>query len=121
MIEHILKKSNPEGERFHLNKILQDFDRIIEEIIVSSPSLSFGDSFETVSKNLESAPATFAYSMGRLSSITYTVAAGTIVKTFNYTGDKLTSIVLSGDTPAGVDLTKTFGYTVDTLTSVSYS
>lgn len=121
MIEHNVKKSNQDGERFHLNKILADLDRIIEEIIVSSPSLDFGDSFETVSKNLQAANAVFTYSMGRLSNISYAVAAGTVVKTFNYTGDKLTSIVLSGDTPSGIELTKAFGYTVDTLTSVSYS
>lgn len=169
MIPHSVKKSNPDGERFHLNQILKDLDEIIAGIsigagvtsvgqtvpigftVVGSPVtstgtlainyaagylgytaleaaklsaltvLSFGNTFETVSRNLEAGNATFTYSMGRLTSIAYAVAAGTVTKTFNYTGPKLTSIVLSGDTPAGVDLTKTFGYTVDTLTSVTYS
>jgi hypothetical protein len=82
---------------------------------------SFQEEFETVSKNLKSWDATFAYSSGVLNTITYTDGVDTIVKTFNYTGSQLTSIVLSGDTPSGIDLTKTFGYTGSSLTSVSYS
>lgn len=78
--------------------------------------------FETVSKNLKGNDYTLSYSGGRLSTMVYTVpSVGTITKTFNYTGDKLTSIVLSGDTPGGIDLTKTLSYTGDSLTSVAYS
>ena len=82
---------------------------------------SWQEEFETVSKNLKSWNATFAYSLGVLQTITYTDGVDTIVKTFNYTGPQLTSIVLSGDTPSGVSLTKTFGYTGPSLTSVTYS
>lgn len=79
------------------------------------------EAFETVSKNLESAPYTLSYTTGTLTSIVYTVAAGTITKTLGYTGDKLTTIILSGDTPVGIDLTKTLSYTGDDLTGIVYS
>lgn len=78
--------------------------------------------FETVSKNIRQFPYALNYTLGQLTSIVYTLPASqSITKTLNYTGDKLTSIVLSGDTPSGIDLTKTLTYTGDTLTSVSYS
>lgn len=79
-------------------------------------------SFETVSKNLKGKPYTLSYTGSTLNSITYNLGGGqSIVKTLNYTGSKVTSIVLSGDTPSGISLTKTFSYTGDLLTSVSYS
>jgi hypothetical protein len=53
--------------------------------------------------------------------ITYTSGLNTIVKTFGYTGDKITTITLSGDTPAGIDLIKTLTYTGDKLTSIAYT
>jgi len=80
------------------------------------------NSFETVNKNLSSYPATLAYTGGGdLNTITYTVPGGTIVKTLNYTAGDLTSIVLSGSTPAGISLTKTLTYTSGNLTGVTYS
>jgi hypothetical protein len=79
-------------------------------------------SFETVSKNLDAYPATLAYASGNLSSITYALGGLlTIVKTFNYTGTDLTSIVLSGDTPAGISLTKTLTYSAGNLVGITYS
>lgn len=81
-----------------------------------------GNSFETVSKNLRSYPYVLSYTSGVLTSIVYTLPdTTTITKTFNYTLDQLTSIVLSGTTPSGISLTKTFGYTGDDLTSIGYS
>lgn len=81
-----------------------------------------GDSYETISKNLKAYPATLAYGgTGDLSTITYTLPSGTITKTFNYTAGNLTSIVLSGSTPSGINLTKTLTYTTGNLTGVSYS
>ena len=81
-----------------------------------------GSTFETVSKNLNAYPATLAYSSGNLSSITYALGGGlTIVKTFNYTGTDLTSIVLSGYTPGGISLTKTLTYSSGNLVGISYS
>lgn len=74
-----------------------------------------------VAKNLMSWDRTFVYTGDRLTSIILTDGVDTITQTFNYTGDKLTSIVLSGDTPVGIDLTKTFTYTGDTLTGEAYS
>jgi hypothetical protein len=92
---------------------------------VASPSSPSGiqDSFETVSKNLIAYRYTINYNVdGTVDDIVYTDGATIfITKTFNYTGDKLTSIVLSGDTPAGIDLTKTFTYTGDVITSVAYT
>lgn len=79
------------------------------------------ETFETVSKNLKGNPYTLNYTMWVLTSIVYTVWAGSITKTFNNTGDKITSIVLSWDTPDWIELTKTLIYTGDTLTSITYS
>jgi hypothetical protein len=79
------------------------------------------ETFETVSKNLKTYPASLNYTLGVLTSIVYTLPVGTITKTLNYTLGTLTSIVLSGDTPAGIDLTKTLGYTGSELTSITYS
>lgn len=76
------------------------------------------DSFETVSKNLDASGATLNYTGEQLDSIDY---ANGITKTFNYTGNNLTSVVLSGSTPSGIDLTKTLSYTGDNLTGVAYS
>lgn len=78
--------------------------------------------FETVSQNLNDYPAAYAYDgQGRLSTVTYTTDTGSIVKTLNYTGDELTSIVLSGDTPPGIHLTKTLTYSSGNLVSVATS
>lgn len=78
-------------------------------------------SFETVNKNLKSYNSTLGYQSGVLKTITYTFGANSIVKTFNYTDGKLTSVVLSGDTPSGITLTKTLTYTGSDLTGVAYS
>jgi hypothetical protein len=82
---------------------------------------SWQQTFETVSKNLSTYSAAFTYTLGVLTSITYTLGASTIVKNFTYTAGVLTSITLSGDTPAGIATTKTLGYTGDDLTSINYS
>jgi hypothetical protein len=83
---------------------------------------SAADTFEVVSKNLAARDAAFAYNLsGQLSTITYTWDTNSVIKTFNYTDGKLTSIVLSGDTPSGIDLTKTFVYDADAIVQVTYS
>lgn len=76
------------------------------------------ETFETVSKNLDASGATLSYTGDNLTSIVY---VNGITKTLNYTGDNLTSVVLSGSTPAGIDLTKTLSYTADNLKGVVYS
>jgi hypothetical protein len=82
---------------------------------------SYQEQFETVSKNLRSWNATLNYTGSDLTSIVYTDGTDIITKTFNYSGGLLVSLVLSGDTPSGIDLTKTLGYTGSTLTSITYS
>ena len=77
--------------------------------------------FEAISKNLDSNPYTLNYTGAQLTSIVYTMPYGTITKTFNYSLGKVVSIVLSGDTPAGISLMKTFTYSGDNLVAVGYA
>lgn len=81
-------------------------------------ALGIGQTYETVSKNLKSVSFTLAYTDGKLTTVTY---ANGVIKTLNYTSGKLSSVVLSGTTPAGITLTKTLGYTSGTLTSITYA
>lgn len=90
--------------------------------VIDVPSVSgLGEEFETVSKNLKTYPYSITCNGDDIDYITYNNGVSQIIKTFNYTLGVLTSIVLSGDTPSGINLTKTFHYTGDDLTSVSYS
>lgn len=84
--------------------------------------LEAGKSFETVNHNLDAYPKTINYVSGVVTTITYTKPdLTTITKTFGYTAGKLTTVTLSGSTPADIDLTKTLVYSGDDLVSVSYS
>lgn len=86
---------------------------------VAQNSSGIAETFETVSKNLDASGATLDYDVsGNLTSIEY---LNGITKTLNYTGENLTSVVLSGSTPSGIDLTKTLSYTGENLTGVAYS
>lgn len=119
--------------RNQLAKFLPDNESIrqFEKLLGIGQDIDSGDfeegileaakSFETVNKNLDAYPKAFTYVSEVLNIITYTVGASSITKTFNYVSDKLDTIVLSGNTPEGIDLTKTFVYSGDTLTNVSYS
>jgi hypothetical protein len=81
-----------------------------------------GSTFETVSKNLKQYDYTLNYTGDVLDSIVYTVpSVGTITKTLTYSLGKLTTVVLSGNTPSGINLTKTLTYTLGQLTSITYS
>jgi hypothetical protein len=91
------------------------------EYLSSTSVGSLSETYETVSKNIKGYPYVITYAGSDIDFITYTTPSGTIVKTFNYTGSDLTSLVLSGDTPSGINLTKTLHYTGSDLTSVSYS
>ena len=51
----------------------------------------------------------------------FTTDTGTITKTFNYAFGKISSLVLSGGTPDGIDLTKDFIYVGDNLIDTIYS
>jgi hypothetical protein len=80
------------------------------------------NTFEKVSKNLKNYPYALNYTVDDLTSVVYDLGGGLfITKTLNYSLGKVTSIVLSGDTPSGILLTKTLTYTVDKLTGVAYS
>lgn len=88
---------------------------------VAGPSTPAPETYETVSRNLRSYPATLTYSAGELASISYATPGGAITKTFVRSAGRLASIVLSGALPAGIATTKTLGYTGDSLTSVGYA
>ncbi|MFH1859610.1 MAG: hypothetical protein ABH870_01130 [bacterium] len=86
------------------------------------PSSLGGNTFETISKNIENHPYVVTYGSNGLEAIIYNFGGGlSITKTFNYTEGVLMSIVLSGDTPPGITLTKTLNYTNGNLTGVTYS
>jgi hypothetical protein len=89
------------------------------------PSTSLGgigDTFETVSRNLESYDYDITYSGGAVDTITYDLGGGLqVVKTLGYTSGDVTSITLSGDTPGGISLTKTITYTSGDVTGIAYT
>lgn len=87
---------------------------------VAGPATPAPETYETVSKNLRSFPATLTYSSGELASISYATPGGAIVKTLNRSAGRLASIVLSGSLPSGIATTKTLTYSGDTLTGVAY-
>jgi hypothetical protein len=94
----------------------------IDEEFIDTIAAQINNKFETVSKNLNSYPYVLVYGIYGLSTITYNLGGGNyIVKTFNYTLGVLTSIVLSGDIPSGIEHIKTFHYTGNDLTSITYS
>lgn len=83
---------------------------------------SSAETFESVSKNIQSYPYTLAYSSGDVSTITYDLGGGLeIVKTFGYTSGDVTSITLSGDTPSGIDLVKTITYSGGAVDNITYT
>lgn len=85
----------------------------------SSSTSGLSDSFESVSANLSAYDNTLSYDVdGNITSIVYTNG---VTKTFNYTGTDITSIVLSGSTPSGIELTKTLTYTDGDVTGITYS
>jgi hypothetical protein len=80
------------------------------------------NSFEYVSKNLKSYDNTLTYNGNKIDVITYDLGGGLFIyKTFSYTGNNVTLIVLSGDIPEGIDTNKALTYTANKLTSVNYS
>jgi hypothetical protein len=122
-----------EGIGFYSQKIGVDlqFKNLVSktsDIILTNNStnktveLTTLNTFEKINKNLKTYPYSLNYTLNKLTSIIYIVGSQSITKTLNYTGDNVTSIVLSGDgLPSGTQTTKTFTYTGSNLTSVSYS
>lgn len=94
-------------------------NNIIQADVSPAPG-SAEETFESVSKNIKSWNAAFSYSGDKLSSISYTNGTDIIVKTFGYTGENLTAVELSGDTPAGISLLKLLSYTGDSLVAINY-
>lgn len=88
---------------------------------IISTSGGSSNTFEAVLRNLNSYPVTFTYVDGKSDTVSYTTDTGTITETVSYSGNKISSIVLTGDTPSGIDLTKTFNYTGGRITSFTYS
>lgn len=87
--------------------------------VSSLESASAINSFETVSLNLNALDSTLNYDgSGNISSIVY---SNGITKTLNYTDGNVTSIVLSGTTPGGIELTKTLTYTDGDVTGITYT
>lgn len=86
---------------------------------IISSSGSSQSSFETVSSNQSAYDYEINYNgSGDVSSIVY---SNGVTKTLNYTSGDVTSIVLSGSTPNGIELTKTLSYTSGDITSINYT
>lgn len=91
-------------------------------IVDISVSGGVGNTFETVIRDLNCYPAAITYnSDNRIDTIVYTVPSGTITQTISYLGSSVNTMVLSGDTPSGIDLTKTFSYSGINISSIAYS
>jgi len=90
--------------------------------IVSLARQPGDETFETVSKNLQSYPFVLNWTGDILTSIIYDLGSGDIItKTLTWVGDKLTKVTLSGDVPTSIDTTKTLSYSGDNLTGVTYA
>jgi len=108
------------------DETIRQFEKLFG-LVVTLDNSSGGSSdpvattFETINQNLNSYPKQLGYTLGKLTAILYTVGSSSITKTLGYAGDTLETIVLSGDTPAGINLTKTLVYSSGDLVNVLYS
>mgnify|MGYP000597728739 CR=1 FL=1 len=117
-----LAKFLPDARAIRQFESMVDVSQSVEDGSLEEEILNAGKSFETVNNNLGAYPKAYSYTGDDLTQVSYTVSATeTIIKTLTYSAGKLSEVVLSGDTPDGIDLTKTFIYSGDTLTNVSYS
>lgn len=110
-----------ESEEIAKNVAREEIKKIKKKVFVGggSTTSSSEDSFETVSANLSAYDYEVNYNgNGDVSSIEY---SNGVIKTFNYTGDDITSIVLSGSTPSGISLTKTLTYSSGDIIGVAYT
>ncbi len=98
---------------------IQIVDDAIEDSGGASPVMT--ETFETVSQNLKSQAKGLFYTGTQLTQVVYVVSGGTITKTLSYSGTKLVTVILSGDTPAGISLTKTLTYSGNQVSAVAYS
>jgi hypothetical protein len=82
----------------------------------------FDTTYETISQNLKAYPYIINRSGDTITSIQYTVPGpATITKTFNYTSDQLTSVVLTGSALGVTTYTKTLSYSEGAIVGVSYT
>lgn len=88
---------------------------------VGSSGSGISESYETVNKNIKAYPYDVSYIDGLVSVISYDTPSGAVNKTFAYSSGKLSSVTLSGATPGGIDLVKTFTYIGDSVSEVIYS
>jgi len=96
---------------------INDIDKRVKNLEQNSSGST--NSFETVSANLSAYDYTINYNVaGDVESIVY---SNGVTKTLNYTSGDVTSIVLSGSTPSGIELTKTLTYTGGDVTGITYS
>lgn len=136
--EVALKLESLEGDNRLDVSAIKGTEELIEDIVkgeikkIPKPTVYMGsrgsstssgggisESFETVSANLPASNAVLSYDgNGDITDIVY---SNGITKTFNYTGEDITSIVLSGSTPSGISLTKTLAYTDGDVTGITYS
>lgn len=80
------------------------------------------DTFETISKNIKAYPFTIEYFEGNPIRIIYDLGGDeSVIKTFGYTDELLTSITLSGNVPNGITLIKNLNYSQGNLVGVSYN
>ena len=93
--------------------------RATADTLYTPIGVAIESSFETVSSNLSNYDNTLNYNgSGDITDIVY---SNGVTKTFNYTGADITSIVLSGSTPNGIELIKTLTYTNGDVTGITYT
>lgn len=116
-----------EPEMIRQMELVFDYVRQIEPKPESGEGGGTGfvrDAFETVSQNMESLDRNFTYDgEGRLTSVVGIItASSSITKSLNYNErGRLESIVLSGNTPTGINLRKNLTYDGDgRLSSIQY-
>lgn len=126
---HIKNLPEPKSSRIYgtsgIKEIIAGDNITVDNSNLGYPVISSTGStetFESVSKNIKSYPYTIAYSGGDVSTITYDLGGGLeVVKTFGYTSGDVTTVTLSGDTPAGIDLIKTISYSGGAVDNIVYS
>jgi len=90
--------------------------------ILSGSGGSSVTTFETINKNLLSYNVTATTESATLITQTYNGPNGDIIKSISFDSSGLpTTIVLSGDTPAGINLTKTFDFSSQEIPLITYS
>lgn len=107
----------------HFINVVQNQIIKINTIGFNGASISDGagvETFESVSGNAKSYPYQLIYTGSTLTSINYITPTGTITKTLNRTNGKVSSVVLSGAIPVGINTIKTIPSDL-TIAPITYS